>query len=163
WEGGMRVPAIAWWPGKIKPGVTSTPANAMDIFPTVLALAGVTPPSDRPIDGTNLGDLLTKGAALPERPFFYYRGLQLFACRLGAYKAHFQTQAGYGQPKSDKPEIPLLYNLAHDPSERFDIAKQHPEVLERIKAVVAEHSAGMKPGVNQIDDPSNPNPAKKGE
>ncbi len=161
WEGGMRVPGIAWWPGKIKPRVNSTPVNAMDLFPTVLGLAGATAPKDRPIDGVDLAGLLLKDEALPERAFFYYRGRQLFACRLGAYKAHFQTQAGYGQPKAEKPETPLLYHLAHDPSERFDIAKQNPEVLERIQAAVAAHSAQMTPGANQLDDPNNPNPAKK--
>lgn len=159
----MRVPGIAWWPGKIKPGVNSTPVNAMDLFPTVLGLAGVAVPKDRAIDGADISGLLLRGEVVAERAFFYYRGMQLFACRLGVYKAHFQTQAGYGQPKADKPEMPLLYNLAHDPSERFDIAKENPEVLERIKAAVAAHSAEMKPGANQLDDPNNPNPAKKGE
>lgn len=163
WEGGMRVPGIAWWPGRIKPGVSSTPVNAMDLLPTALSLAGVALPQDRTIDGIDLTGFLTRGEVLPERPFFYYRGMHLFACRLGTYKAHFQTQAGYGQPKADKLETPLLYNLAHDPSERFDVAKQNPEVLERIRAAVAAHTAGMKPGANQLDDPNNPNPAKKGK
>jgi arylsulfatase A len=152
WEGGMRVPAIAWWPGRIKPGVTSTPVNAMDVFPTSLALAGVALPTDRVIDGTDVSALLTRGASLPERPFFYYRGNALFACRLGNFKAHFKTQAGYGQPQPESHETPLLFNLAHDPSERFDIAAKHPEVLERIKQAVAAHLAKMTFGANQLDD-----------
>ena len=152
WEGGMRVPAIAWWPGRIKPGVISTPVNAMDVFPTALALAGVPLPGDRAIDGVDLTALLTQGAPLPERPFFYYRGATLFACRLGAYKAHFKTQAGYGQPQPETHERPLLFNLAHDPSEKFDVGAQHPEVIERIRAAVAAHEARMTYGKNQLDD-----------
>ncbi len=152
WEGGMRVPGIAWWPGRIKPGVTSTPVNAMDLFPTALALAGAKLPTDRPIDGTDITGVLTNGATLPERPFFYYRGPQLFACRLGNFKAHFQTQAGYGQAQPEKHATPLLFDVAIDPSERFDIAAKHPDVIERINAAVAAHQAKMTPGVNQLDD-----------
>src|SRR5690606_16189735 len=51
WEGGMRVPGIVWMPGRIKPGVTSVPANTMDLFPTALALAGQPTPTDVTIDG----------------------------------------------------------------------------------------------------------------
>lgn len=156
WEGGMRVPAIAAWPGRIRTSVTSVPVNAMDLFPTVLALAGVPLPAERVIDGVDVSKLLLEGAALPERPFFYYRGLELFACRLGDFKAHFRTQAGYGQPQPELHEPPLLFNLAHDPSERFNIAAQHPEVVARIQAAVTEHRAKMVPGKNQIDDMPTP-------
>ena len=159
WEGGMRVPAIAWWPGKIKPAVVSTPANAMDVFPTALALAGIPLPADRPIDGTDLTGLLTRGEALPERPFFYYRGLELFACRLGNYKAHFKTQNGYGQPQPEVHERPLLFHLAHDPGEKYDVAEKHPEQIERIRQVVAEHRAKMTFGPNQLDDGQGAAPA----
>ena len=162
WEGGMRVPGIAWWPGRIAPGISSVPVNAMDLFPTILALAHAPLPTDRTIDGNDIAGLLFRGEALPERPFFYYRGTQLFACRLGDYKAHFHTQAGYGQPPADHSDSPLLYNLAHDPGENFDVAKQHPEIIERIKAAMATHTAGMKPGVNQIDIPVDPTAKKKG-
>lgn len=160
WEGGMRVPAIAWWPGRIRPAVTSTPVTAMDLFPTVLALAGAPVPHDRVIDGVDISRVLFEGAALPERPFFYYRGMELFACRLGDFKAHFRTQAGYGQPQAEAHDPALLFNLAHDPSERFNVAEKHPEAIERIRAAVAEHRTKMTPGKNQIDDaaPTNAGP-----
>ena len=106
----------------------------MDLFPTALALAGAKLPTDRPIDGTDITGVLTNGATLPERPFFYYRGPQLFACRLGNFKAHFQTQAGYGQAQPEKHATPLLFDVAIDPSERFDIAAKHPDVIERVNA-----------------------------
>lgn len=148
----MRVPAIAWWPGRIRPAVTSTPVNAMDLLPTILALAGAEAPKERVLDGMDVSRVLFEGAALPERPFFYYRGTELFACRLGNFKAHFRTQAGYGQSRAEAHEPPLLFNVAQDPSERFNIADKHAEVIARIQAAVAEHQAAMVLGKNQIDD-----------
>lgn len=151
WEGGMRVPAIAWMPGRIEPGITSEMTQAMDLFPTALALAGVEKPAGVVYDGTNLGSLLFKSESLPRRPFFYYRGDQLFACRLGEWKAHFKTQTGYGQPKPEAHEPPLLFNLALDPSEKRDVAARHPDVLVQIEEAVKAHQAGVVPGAPQFD------------
>jgi arylsulfatase A-like enzyme len=151
WEGGMREPGIAWMPGKIKPGVTSDFANAMDLFPTALALAGAPLPKDVTLDGIDIGPLLFEGKSLPERPFFYYRGDKLYACRLGEWKVHFKTQTGYGQPKPDVHEPPLLFHLGLDVGEKRDVAADHPEVLERINAAVKAHQAAMVPGAPQLD------------
>ncbi|MDO8542105.1 MAG: sulfatase [Opitutaceae bacterium] len=151
WEGGMRVPGIAWWPGRIQPGVSSVPVSTMDLFPTCLALAGVPLPTGRVLDGQDIAGVLFGGATLPERPFFYYRGERLFACRLGDFKAHFSTQAGYGQPKAEKHEPPLLFNLAIDPSEKFDLAPQHPDVLEAINRAIAAHEASLERAPTQLN------------
>lgn len=150
WEGGMRVPGIAWSPGRIPAGgVTSVPASTMDLFATSLALAGAPLPTDRVIDGVDLAPVFA-GGTLPERPFFFYRKDQLFACRLGDHKLHFFTQTGYGQPKADAQDPPLLYQLAHDVSERFNIAAQAPEVIEKIRAAVAAHRGKLVPGKPQF-------------
>ncbi len=151
WEGGMRVPAIAWWPGRIEPATTRELASAMDLFATALALAGAPSPEDRPIDGADLAPLLFAGSPLPERPFFYYRGDRLFACRLGEWKAHFSTQNGFGQPKAEAHEPPLLFHLGRDPSEQRNVAADHPDVLEKIRAAVVAHRAGLVPGQPQFD------------
>ncbi len=151
WEGGMRVPAIFWWPGRIRTAVTSEVAHTMDLFPTVLALAGVAFPKDRMVDGVDLAGLMFEGEELGERAFFYYRGERLSACRLGNYKAHFVTQPGFGPGETVRHEPPLLFDLAVDPGERFDVAAEHPEVLERIAAAVAAHREAMVPGVPQLD------------
>ncbi|MDQ3621837.1 MAG: sulfatase-like hydrolase/transferase, partial [Verrucomicrobiota bacterium] len=150
WEGGMRVAGIAWMPGRIRPGVTSQPASALDVFPTAIALAGAEPPRDQPLDGRDLAPLLFEGKALPPRPFFYYRGDQIFACRLGDWKAHFRTQPGYGQPKPELHEPPLLFHLRRDPSERFNVAANQSAVLAEIQAIVEAHRAGVKPGEPQL-------------
>ncbi|MBE2282874.1 MAG: sulfatase [Prosthecobacter sp.] len=150
WEGGMRVPGIAWMPGRIKPGVTSQLASTMDLLPTALALAETPLPKGVTLDGTDLAPLLFDSKPLPARPFFYYRGDQLFACRVGEWKAHFKTQTGYGQPKADAHEPPLLFHLGRDPSEKRDVAAEHPEVIAEIHEAVKQHQATVVPGVPQL-------------
>lgn len=151
WEGGMRVPAIAWMPGRIRPAVTSEPASALDVFPTALALAGVPLPAGVTIDGRDLAPLLFRQQSLPVTPYFFYRGEQIFACRLGDWKAHFRTQNGYGQPQPEVHTPPLLFRLPHDPSEKYNVAGEHPEVLARIEAAVAAHRETVTPVPPQLN------------
>lgn len=150
WEGGMRVPGIAWMPGRVQPGVTRGLAHAMDLFPTALALAGAPLPEDVTLDGADLSPVLFESKSLPERPYFYYRGDQLFACRMGEWKAHFKTQTGYGQPKAEVHDTPLLYHLGRDPSEKRDVSAAHPEVLAQISALVKAYQATVVPGKPQL-------------
>jgi len=139
WEGGMRVPGIMWMPGKISPRITFEAANAMDIFPTVLALAG-SADGMPDFDGTDLSGLLFRDEKLPaDRPFFYYRGRDLFACRIGQWKLHFKTQTGYGPGGSKSHTPPALYNLATDPSEERDVSAAHSDVIAKISESVDTH------------------------
>jgi arylsulfatase A-like enzyme len=152
WEGGMRVPCIAWWPGRIRAGsVNRSLACTMDLFNTALTLAGADIPTDRPIDGKNMLPLLLGTGPGEREVFFYYRDTNLYAARKGPYKAHFLTRPGYGQPAPEKHDPPLLFHLGHDPSERFNIAGQHPEVLAEIAREVERHRAGVVPGEPQLD------------
>jgi arylsulfatase A-like enzyme len=150
WEGGMRVPGIAWMPGRIQPGVTTQLAHTMDLFPTALALAGASAPPGVTLDGTDLAPLLFEAKLLPPRPFFYYRGHQLFACRFGEWKAHFQTQSGYGQPQPETHEPPLLFHLGRDPSEKRNVAAVHVDTLARIQEAVKVHQSGIVRGTPQL-------------
>jgi len=150
WEGGMRVPGIAWWPTRIKPGVTSTPASTMDLFTTALAFGKAAPPSGVMIDGRDLSGLLFEQQSIPETPFFYYRGDKLAACRLGSWKMHLFTQTGYGQAMPDMHEPPLLFHLGHDPSEKRNVAADHPEIITRIRDAIQAHSVGVVPGTPQL-------------
>ncbi|MBW3629327.1 MAG: sulfatase [Gemmatimonadetes bacterium] len=103
WEGGMRVPAIAWWPGTIAAGrVSESLASTMDLFPTALAMAGGAPPRDRVMDGVSLLPLLRGERQPPRDPVFFYRGTRLFAVRKGPWKAHLITQSAYG---TDAPVV----------------------------------------------------------
>ena len=150
WEGGMRVPGIAWMPGRVRPAVTSEPASSLDLYPTALALAGAPSPTGVALDGLDLLPLLVGQRALPERPYFFYRGTELFACRLGEWKAHFRTQSGYGQPQPDVHATPLLFRLPHDPSEKYDVAATHVDVLTRIASAVTAHRATIVPVEPQL-------------
>jgi arylsulfatase A-like enzyme len=137
-------------PGRIRPDVCRRQVGALDLFPTALALAGVPPPSGVTLDGRDLAPLLFESKTFPPRPFFYYRGDQLFACRLGEWKAHFQTQTGYGQPKPDSHDPPLLFHLGRDPSEKRNVAAENPEPLKQIVQAVEAHRAEVVPGEPQL-------------
>ena len=152
WEGGMRVPGIAWWPGKIKPGVTDNVATMMDLFPTAAKLAGAKIPNDRPMDGTDLSPLLLEERAVDRGLFCYYRGEKLYAARLGDWKIHFITQAGYNDNKPQVHEKPLLFNLVVDPSEAHEISAEHPDVVSRLVAAVEKHRATVTPVRSQLID-----------
>jgi arylsulfatase A len=154
WEGGMREPGIAWWPGKIKAGsVTHELACSMDLFNTSLKLAGVPLPTDRVMDGVDLSPVLFGNGKSLRDTIIYYRGNELFAVRHGAYKMHLQTAPGYAgnrvQEKFERHDPPLLYNVANDPGEKFNVAGEHPEVIADLQKIIAEHQAKLVPGKPQ--------------
>ncbi len=152
WEGGMRVPALAWWPGTVPAGsVCRDVVCTMDLFPTCSALAGASLPADRAIDGTDVSALLRGGAAPVREPYFFHRGTRLFAVRTGRWKTHFLTQPGYGSPKAAEHEPPLLYDVQTDPSESVNVAAQHPEVVAQARAAVEKFRATLVPAPTQME------------
>ena len=150
YEGGMREPCITWWPGTIQPAVIREMGCTMDLFTTMVKLAGGEVPSDRIIDGLDLSPVLFARGPSPRNTVFYYRGVRLHAVRKGSFKAHFITQSGYGTDKPETHDPPLLYNLDHDPSEQFDVAKYHPKIIADIQKEVAEHQRTLVPGEDQL-------------
>src|SRR5690606_16019524 len=92
WEGGMRAPAIFWSPGNIEPNLITDLGTTMDLFTTFSSMANVPIPSDRIIDGIDLSSTLIKNQPSKREEVLYYRGTDLFAIRVGDYKAHFITQ-----------------------------------------------------------------------
>ncbi|MCP5520435.1 MAG: sulfatase [Verrucomicrobiales bacterium] len=152
WEGGMREPAIAWWPGTIQPGgISRDLACTLDLLPTAADLAGATIPRDRVIDGVSLVPLLKGTGPSSRESFFYYRGQQLYAVRKGPYKAHFITKSAYGRDPAVTHEPPALYQLENDPSEQYDVATAHPEILVDIQQEVERHKATLVPAPSQLD------------
>ncbi|MDI9433301.1 MAG: sulfatase [Sedimentisphaerales bacterium] len=150
YEGGMREPTIFWWPGRIQPGVVRDMGATMDLYTTILKLAGAEVPSDRVVDGLDLTPALFGTGPSPRRTMFYYRGTELFAVRKGPYKAHFITQSGYGSDKPVRHDPPVLYHLEHDPSEKYDVAKDHPDVIADIVKEVEKHRATLTPAEDQL-------------
>lgn len=151
WEGGMREPCIFWAPGRIRPGIVTGIGTTMDLYTTFSQLAGVPVPDDRVVDGIDLSSTLFEGKESPRREMFYYRGGRLFAVRLGDFKAHFITQSGYA-PVATEHDPPLLYNLNVDPSEKYDIAADHPEIIEQILEVVRQHNEALVKGPDMLKD-----------
>lgn len=154
WEGGMREPTVVRWPGHVKAGVvTQQLGSTMDIFPTCVTLAGGTVPNDRVIDGVDLSPVLLDEGDANRSSVFYYRGTHLMAVRLGAFKAHFITQSAYGKDSNKRTEHdpPLLFNLDHDPSEKYDVAADHADVLKNVADLVASHRENLDVPPSQLD------------
>ena len=151
WEGGMREPAIFWGPGLIEPGVVSELGSTMDLFTTFSTIAGIAPPKDRIIDGKDLSETLFHHKPSPRNSILYYRGPELYAVRVGDYKAHFITQGEYGQfGEREVHDPPLLYNVNQDISENFNIAGEHPEIIAQIKKLVEDHKYNLVKGKDQL-------------
>jgi len=143
WEGGMRVPMIAWWPKTI-PGnlVNENLTSTLDFLPTFTNLSGSKLPNTE-LDGMDITKILKGEASAYQRSFIYYRRNQVYAVRHGKWKAHFITQTNYPAGPKNFHDPPLLYDLEADPSEKYDISENHPEVLEKIKTIKAEHEASV--------------------
>jgi arylsulfatase A len=146
WEGGMRVPAIFWWPGRIAPGTIRDPGTTMDLFTTATKIAGGEVPADRPIDGLDLTPALFGTGPSPRDTVYYYRYDELYALRKGSFKAHFITQGEYGigPPDKTRHDPPLLYQLDEDPGERFDVAARYPEIVADLVEEAKRHRAEVK-------------------
>ncbi|MFB3905075.1 MAG: sulfatase [Acidobacteriota bacterium] len=152
-EGGMREPTIFWQPGTIKPGVIMELGTTMDLLPTIVSMAGGSLPKDRVFDGFDLTPVLKGKGPSPRQAVFFYRGTQLYALRKGPYKAHFIARPEFGAGEPVRHDPPLLYNLEHDPSEKFDIARQHPEVIAEILALAEQHRSTIQPVPDQLAIP----------
>jgi arylsulfatase A len=139
-EGGMRVPAIAYWPNTIDPG-TEPPgiATMMDWLPTFANMADVPLPSDRAIDGKDISGLLTGTGSRADQELFYYMNGELRAYRSGQWKIKLPFK---GQPRFLSwiqngfvaPHELLLFNLATDPAEDKNLAADNPELVTSMLA-----------------------------
>ena len=137
WEGGVRVPAVMRWPGKIPGGtVTGEVASLMDIYPTVAQLAGANLPAELTIDGEDISTLMFEGRRTGprQRAHFYYALTKLQAARKGRWKLvlprvadspHMLWLGRY----MDTVEKPMLFNLRADIAEQNDLADARPEVV----------------------------------
>ena len=151
YEGGMREPTVFWGPGMVDPGVVTELGTTMDLLPTFCKIADVELPDDRVYDGYDISSVLSQKSKSPRNEVVYYRGQQVYAIRKGAYKAHFVTQPAYGGGAPSENEIPELYNLNVDPSEKYNIAEQHPDVIEELREMMEAHKATVVPVVDQLD------------
>jgi arylsulfatase A len=186
-EGGMRVPFIARWPGRIKPGtICRELATNMDLFTTLALIGGATVPRDRVIDGKDIRPLLLgePHAKSPHEAFYYYMGSQLQAVRAGPWKLHLPLpspliQLGMGEQgrsvtgRSNRmfsePTPARLHNFDEDIGETRDVAAEHPEVVARLLALAEKARADIgdldRPGkgVRPAGRVTNPRPQVLGK
>ena len=147
-EGGVRVPFVARWPGHIPKGqVAKLPAMNIDVLPTLAVLAGATVSSERPIDGRNLWPVMSgeRGATAPHEVLYFYWGAELHAVRSGNWKLHLphpyqslEVAGSDGIPgKYVRKEIELsLFDLEKDPAESTNVSAANPEIVKRLMEYV---------------------------
>ncbi|XP_004700659.1 arylsulfatase A [Echinops telfairi] len=154
YEGGIREPALAFWPGHITPGVTHELASSLDLLPTLAALAEAPLPNVT-LDGFDLSPVLMGTGKSPRKSLVFYPSYPnevqgVFAVRSGKYKAHFFTQGSVQSDTTADPacqatspltahEPPLLFDLSTDPGENYDLLGGvpliSPEVLQALKEI----------------------------
>lgn len=173
-EGGMREPTIAWWPGHIKKGqVSHQVGSLMDLYTTFVDFAEVAMPTDRVIDGISLRASLLNNTNV-QRPLFYYRGNQIMAVRKGSYKAHLWTWTNSieefkkgtnfcpGQDiagvtthnQTDHTSKPLLFHIGRDPGEKYPISPNTPEYKKEMPLLMKEiqnHMVLLVPATPQLN------------
>lgn len=151
YEGGHKVPAIAWWPGTIQEGAVSDQTLlSLDVMPTLLSLAGAKVPP-QPLDGVDLSKLLINGATLSPRPLFWASlsngGNRSEAMREGPWK--LVVLHPKARPGTFENETVELYRLDQDPSESVNLAGKHPDqaasMLKQLKQWFAETQATATP------------------
>lgn len=143
YEGGMRVPFIARWPGHIPAGATSRqPLSHLDLMPTIAAMTGAKL-SDRKIDGADVSPILLgqKDAKNPHEALFYYANGSLNAVRAGRWKykdvTTLQDETEYGKYEQPEAKVPpALYDLELDPTEQKNVANNHADIVERMKKLL---------------------------
>jgi arylsulfatase A-like enzyme len=150
WDGGVRVPCVARWPGKIPAGtVSATPWMTIDVLPTVAKLAGAPLPAKR-IDGVDASDVLlgSVNGPSPHESLLFYWGNELHAIRNGRWKLHFphtyRTLDGEpgkdGQPgpyRQEKTEL-ALYDLVEDIGESKNVANEHGDIVRMLSSLADE-------------------------
>ena len=153
WEGGQRVPCIAWWPTRIKPGsVCNAPAMHIDLFPTIANLLNVRPPKHG-VDGRDLAPLFAnpKIEFGVQQAYYFYWGNQLQAVRSGKWCLHLphSYRSLKGEPGKDGIPGPYqqkktglaLFDLSADVSQKTNLVEEFPEVTKRLQKLADQHAA----------------------
>lgn len=152
YEGGMREPAIFWWPGRVQPGTSVRDiGSTLDLMATFAHLANAALPADRPTDGLDLSRVLCEGARSPRQTLVYYRGDEIYAIRHGDWKAAFVTEGWLGiDGGREVHTTPHLCNLEQDPSEAYDRAAEHPDIVKAMRELKAQIEAEIIPAPNRL-------------
>lgn len=178
-EGGIRVPAIAWWPKTLNAGqILAEPVSTLDLFPTIAALAGATPSRPRILDGQDLSQFLIQAKPIPSRTLFHYFGPQLQAVREGKWKLFLPIDRLLEKRLQSlwfvhQPELfarqhrlwpqPTLYDLIADIGETADVAAANPEVVARLLQLARDFDVTFQSNIRELQEMPGPDPPAPGE
>ena len=138
YEGGYRVPAIAWMPGTIKKGTVSTAlASTLDLYPTLIAMAGNEISNQEELDGLNIKNTFVNNQPV-RHDIYYYRQDTLIGIRHKEWKMYIKDPNPWNDDLTEK-DMPLLFNIEHDPSEKYNVTNQHSDIVDRIVTLSEEH------------------------
>ncbi len=149
WEGGVRVPTIAWWPGRVPAGSTCDAfAGTIDLLPTFVRLAGGEVNDGPAIDGRDISGLLMGTSHEPAREaHYYFKGTALQAVRDGRWKLAIAPQPSGAAAGSAAVEAsvvqPRLYDLQADIGETTDVSTEHPDVVVRLRLLAERMAAEL--------------------
>ncbi|MGC8794566.1 MAG: sulfatase family protein [Bryobacteraceae bacterium] len=157
WEGGVRVPFLARWPGRIPAGrISQALTSMMDIVPTFLRLSGAAPPP-KPLDGIDIWPILSGRRQEIEREvLLYFDNIHLQCARWGRWKLHvarYNTFAYNPAPPGGRHNFPVdppeLYDLLNDPDESYDVAPENPNIVTEMRSRIERLMAGFPEPVRQ--------------
>ncbi|XP_002739253.1 arylsulfatase A-like [Saccoglossus kowalevskii] len=174
YEGGQRVPGIAYWPGMIKPGRSMELASTLDLLPTIAKMVnGILP--NVTLDGVDMGPILfTQDKGLRDTFFYYYpqsrQDKGVYAVRYHQYKAHYYTRGASesgveNKDKDCRPSAeltwhnpPLLFDLNQDPSELYNLNSlpEYNVLLNEIHQIYERHVTSMKWAESEINKYKDP-------
>ena len=138
YEGGYRVPAIAWMPGSIDQGIISQSlSSTLDLYPTMLAMTGNEKFQTEELDGMDISNTFFNNTPIRE-DIHYYRQDTLVGIRHNEWKMYINDPNPWDDELSQK-DMPALYHIEHDPSEKYNIAKNNPEIVKKMKDLSNKH------------------------
>ncbi len=138
YEGGYRVPAIAWMPGTIKKGTVSTAlASTLDLYPTLIAMTGNEISNKKELDGLNIKNTFVNNEPV-RHDIHYYRQDTLIGIRHKEWKMYIKDPNPWNDDLTEK-DMPVLFNIEHDPSEKYNVTNQHSDIVDRIVTLSEEH------------------------
>ncbi|MCA9223689.1 MAG: sulfatase-like hydrolase/transferase, partial [Planctomycetales bacterium] len=161
YEGGVRVPLIARWPGNIPAGrATDEPITIMDLLPTLVKLAGGTVPADRVIDGKDIWPVMAgaEGAKSPHEAIYYLSGRSVQAIRVSDWKFRRAVAKAGSRTKGNRPAeaqrngkqtTTALYNLRDDVGEQINLAEQQPAIAARLNKQLDTFTAEFRKTLRQ--------------